>query len=278
MAWFFGQSLLFVALAFLLGLLVGWLIWGRTTRATTDKPSEVVDRPEPVVAVVAEPAVEPEKPTEAEAAVETEPVVEAEPVEAVPVAEAEPEVEAVVEAEPVVEPVPVAEAEPVVEAEPEVVAEAEPVAAPEPEPVVDAEPVATEPVAAPEPIVAEPVAVAEPVVAEPVAVAEPEPVVVPGPVAPADSVPESVVAPDKLQRIEGVGPKISTALITAGIRTFEQLAATDETTLTAALRQAGLRFAPSLPTWSVQAALLAKGDEAGFTALTRELVAGRRTR
>jgi len=255
-AWFFGQSLLFVALAFLLGLLVGWLIWGRTTRATTDKPSEVVDRPEPVVAVVAEPAVEPEKPTEAEAAVETEPVVEAEPVEAVPVAEAEPEVEAVVEAEPVVEPVPVAEAEPVVEAEPEVVAEAEPVAAPEPEPVVDAEPVAT----------------------EPVAVAEPEPVVVPGPVAPADSVPESVVAPDKLQRIEGVGPKISTALITAGIRTFEQLAATDETTLTAALRQAGLRFAPSLPTWSVQAALLAKGDEAGFTALTRELVAGRRTR
>src|SRR5690348_11427742 len=28
-AWFLGQSLLFIVLAFVLGLLVGWLIWGR---------------------------------------------------------------------------------------------------------------------------------------------------------------------------------------------------------------------------------------------------------
>jgi hypothetical protein len=36
-----------------------------------------------------------------------------------------------------------------------------------------------------------------------------------------------------------------------------------------------MRFAPSLTTWSRQAQLLADGDEAGFAALTRRLVAGR---
>ena len=89
---------------------------------------------------------------------------------------------------------------------------------------------------------------------------------------------EPVIAPDNLQRIEGIGPKISVALIAAGIETYQKLAATDEATLSGALRQSGLRFAPSLPTWSSQAALLASGDEAGFNALTRELVAGRRAR
>jgi hypothetical protein len=28
-AWFLGQSIVFIVLAFLLGLLVGWIIWGR---------------------------------------------------------------------------------------------------------------------------------------------------------------------------------------------------------------------------------------------------------
>jgi len=83
---------------------------------------------------------------------------------------------------------------------------------------------------------------------------------------------------DNLQRIEGIGPKISTALIAAGIRTYALLAASDQETLRSTLRQSGLRFTPSMSTWSAQAELLAGGDETGFRALTQELTAGRRAR
>ena len=80
---------------------------------------------------------------------------------------------------------------------------------------------------------------------------------------------------DDLERIEGIGPRIGTALREAGITTFRQLADAEASTLQSALERAGLRFAPSLPTWSRQARLLADGDEAGFVALTESLVAGR---
>lgn len=80
---------------------------------------------------------------------------------------------------------------------------------------------------------------------------------------------------DDLKRIEGIGPKINDALIAAGITTFAQLADSSEDALKAALETAGLRFAPSLGTWAEQAGYLARGDEAGFTALTESLVAGR---
>jgi predicted flap endonuclease-1-like 5' DNA nuclease len=83
---------------------------------------------------------------------------------------------------------------------------------------------------------------------------------------------------DNLQRLEGIGPKISTVLVAAGIRTYGDLAACDEATLNDTLRKGGVRFAPSVSTWTTQAELLAQGDEAGFTALTKELVAGRRSR
>jgi predicted flap endonuclease-1-like 5' DNA nuclease len=83
------------------------------------------------------------------------------------------------------------------------------------------------------------------------------------------------VVPDNLRRIEGIGPKMAGALNAAGITTYEQLAASDETALRAAISAAGLRFAPSLVTWARQARLLADGDEAGFADLTRRLVAGR---
>jgi hypothetical protein len=53
------------------------------------------------------------------------------------------------------------------------------------------------------------------------------------------------------------------------------LADAETATLQGALEQAGLRFAPSLPTWGRQARLLADGDEAGFVALTQQLVGGR---
>jgi len=80
---------------------------------------------------------------------------------------------------------------------------------------------------------------------------------------------------DDLERIEGVGPRIAAALRAARIRTFRRLSEADVVELQAALEASGLRFAPSLPTWSRQAAFLAAGDEAGFEALTDSLVAGR---
>ena len=81
---------------------------------------------------------------------------------------------------------------------------------------------------------------------------------------------------DDLKRIEGVGPKINDALVAAGIDTFQQLADSSDETLKSTLEGAGLRFAPSLGTWAEQSALLAKGDEAGFEALTSALTAGRK--
>jgi predicted flap endonuclease-1-like 5' DNA nuclease len=80
---------------------------------------------------------------------------------------------------------------------------------------------------------------------------------------------------DELERVEGIGPRIATALRKAGIHTYRQLADTDAPTLQAALAASGLRFTPSLPTWSRQAALLAEGDEAGFLALIRTLIPDR---
>ena len=80
---------------------------------------------------------------------------------------------------------------------------------------------------------------------------------------------------DDLERIEGIGPQMSGALLVAGIRTYEQLARTDQATLRRAIEARGLKFAPSLVTWAQQAQLLADGDEEGFADLTRRLVAGR---
>ena len=81
--------------------------------------------------------------------------------------------------------------------------------------------------------------------------------------------------PDDLQRIEGIGPKISDALGVARIDTFAKLERASEDELKAALEHSGLRFAPSLNTWAEQAGFLARGDEAGFKALTDRLVGGR---
>jgi predicted flap endonuclease-1-like 5' DNA nuclease len=96
-------------------------------------------------------------------------------------------------------------------------------------------------------------------------------------VVPAQAAPVEDVQPDDLKRIEGIGPKMSAALIAAGIRTYRQLADADVDTLRAAIQAAGLRFAPSIVTWSRQARHLAEQDEEGFADLTRRLVAGRDT-
>ncbi|MFC4072761.1 helix-hairpin-helix domain-containing protein [Actinoplanes subglobosus] len=95
---------------------------------------------------------------------------------------------------------------------------------------------------------------------------------------PAKKAPEPVVEiDDELERIEGIGPAMANALRAAGIRTFEQLATSDDDAKRDAIRAAGLSFAPSLATWSRQARLLADGDEAAFEELTARLIAGRDT-
>jgi predicted flap endonuclease-1-like 5' DNA nuclease len=192
-AWFLGQSFVVILLAFLLGLLVGWLWWGRPWRGTRARE-----------AAVTEPAV-------------TEPAV--------------------------------------------------------------TEPAVTEPVIV-EPVMVEP-AVTEPAAAE--LTPEPEVELTPEPVGEAaasvaaaeTAVP--VLEVDDLERIEGIGPRMAGALHQAGIRTYRQLADSDDRRLRAAIEAAGLRFAPSLVTWARQARLLADGDEAGFADLARRLVAGRDT-
>lgn len=63
-----------------------------------------------------------------------------------------------------------------------------------------------------------------------------------------------------LTMIEGIGPKIAAALVAAGIDSFDRLALATEAELRTALASAGLRFAPSLNTWSQQAEYAARGD------------------
>ncbi|MBC7812218.1 MAG: hypothetical protein H7175_13770, partial [Burkholderiales bacterium] len=69
---------------------------------------------------------------------------------------------------------------------------------------------------------------------------------------------------DDLTRIDGIGLKMATALKSAGIDTFSALAAADQDTLRAAIKAAGMRFAPTMPTWMEQASYAARGDWAGL--------------
>ena len=82
---------------------------------------------------------------------------------------------------------------------------------------------------------------------------------------------------DDLQKIEGIGPKVSDSLHAAGITTFAQLAATPVAKLKEVLHAAGSRFAMMDPgTWPEQSALAAKGDWAALDKLEDELKGGRR--
>ncbi|GAA3922386.1 helix-hairpin-helix domain-containing protein [Actinoplanes auranticolor] len=292
-------SLLSIVAALLVGLLAGWLIWGRIlvsrrSAAAEAAPAAVATEPaETPAAASAVPAPTPAAEVKPAPAA-TEPNVETpEPAGKLPVADVEPIAapEPVAAAEPVAEPHPVAAPEPVAPAEPvakpepvavaEPVAIAEPIAKPEPvaaaaEPALAqplaAEPAAAEPVAA-EPAAAEPVAaepVAEPVAAAEPAVVEPEPVAAPGGVGAGAARPA-----DKLTRIEGIGPKIAATLAAAGISTYRDLAEADLASLRATIKAAKLRLSPNLATWPEQARLLAEGDQRAFTALADDLAADR---
>lgn len=199
MTWFIGQSIFIIAAAFLLGILVGWLIWGRILRP--DRTGSGTPQRGPEAAPRADGETEPAQ----------EPVRESEPVATVPDAEPEREL---------------------------VLVGAKPASAPDEAASLVA-------------VQAAPVVLVQAVAAD------------------------SEQPSDDLERIEGIGPKMAGALIKAGIRTYAQLAVAEQETLRNAIEAEGLRFAPSIVTWSRQAQLLADGDEAAFEDLTRRLVAGR---
>jgi predicted flap endonuclease-1-like 5' DNA nuclease len=87
---------------------------------------------------------------------------------------------------------------------------------------------------------------------------------------------KSAGAHDDLTKIEGVGPKMSKALKASGIDTFAKLAKSSEEELRNAISSAGMRFSPSLTSWSEQASLAAKGDWEGLEKLQDKLTAGRK--
>lgn len=82
---------------------------------------------------------------------------------------------------------------------------------------------------------------------------------------------------DNLTRIEGVGPKMSAALIAAGLDTFQKLADASEASIRSAIENAGMRLAPGISSWSDQAALAAKGEWDELHNLQKQLVGGRRS-
>ena len=82
--------------------------------------------------------------------------------------------------------------------------------------------------------------------------------------------------PDDLRRIEGIGPKISALLQTAGLTTFAQVAATEAASLRQILREGGIRMA-NPATWPEQAQLAAAGEWEALEALQDQLKGGRRT-
>ena len=97
----------------------------------------------------------------------------------------------------------------------------------------------------------------------------------------AEPPPEEAVLPsaDELERIGGIGPKISSVLQAAGITTFATLAATDVSRLEEVLEAESprlLRLA-NPATWPEQAQLAAAGDWEGLKALQSTLKSGRKS-
>jgi predicted flap endonuclease-1-like 5' DNA nuclease len=85
---------------------------------------------------------------------------------------------------------------------------------------------------------------------------------------------EATAGPDDLLVIEGIGPKINQALRAAGITRWIHVRDASQDTLKAAIEAGGISFAPSMTTWSKQAAYLVAGDQAGFKQYTEYLVSG----
>lgn len=113
----------------------------------------------------------------------------------------------------------------------------------------------------------------EPLVA-PAPAQAPLPATTPAP-QPAAPAPKAPATPDDLTRIEGIGPKMSQALIAAGIDTYAKLATQSLDDIRAAIDAAGMRFAPSAESWAEQAALAAAANWDALDALQATLEGGR---
>lgn len=87
--------------------------------------------------------------------------------------------------------------------------------------------------------------------------------------------PKAESEPDDLTKIEGIGPKMSKALMSQGIDTFAKLSTKSVDELREAIAAEGLRFAPSAESWAEQAGLAASGDWNGLQTLQDTLVSGR---
>lgn len=86
----------------------------------------------------------------------------------------------------------------------------------------------------------------------------------------------SPAAGDDLKRIEGIGPKIERLLQQAGVRTFEELAATPAARLKELLAAGGSRFRLADPgSWPQQARLAAEGRWDELEAYQKMLKGGR---
>ncbi len=81
--------------------------------------------------------------------------------------------------------------------------------------------------------------------------------------------------PDDLTLLEGIGPKMSQALIAQGYTSFSKLADASLDEIREALEAEGQRFAPSSESWAEQASYAAKGDMEGLEALQGRLIGGR---
>ncbi len=85
---------------------------------------------------------------------------------------------------------------------------------------------------------------------------------------------EATAGPDDLKIIEGIGPKIDQALRADGITRWVQVRDASQDRLKSAIVKGGISFAPSMVTWSKQAAYLVSGDQAGFKQYTEYLISG----
>lgn len=112
-------------------------------------------------------------------------------------------------------------------------------------------------------------ALAPPAKAEWVEEAEP----IPADPAPAADAPDE--RPDDLTLLEGIGPKMSQALIAQGYTSFVKLADASVDDIRAALDAEGQRFAPAAESWAEQASYAARGDLEGLQELQGRLVGGR---
>ncbi|SRR5689334_18139188 len=91
----------------------------------------------------------------------------------------------------------------------------------------------------------------------------------------AETKPEKAVKADDLTKIEGIGPKVSKALIAAGISTFADLANAKVEDIQKILSDAGLRMMDA-STWPQQASLAADGDWDALKKLQDKLSGGRK--